>query len=120
MDKELNENKIDIDARGQRLGHLATHVASLLQGKDLPQFAKNIYPKRIIRISNANKLDIPVSKKSKEYQSYSGYPGGRKVETLNHLAKRRGFAEIIRRTIAGMLPKNKLHKKIMHNLVITE
>jgi len=57
-----------------------------------------------VTISNASKLDIPDKKQSEIYQSYSGYPGGRKTETLSHLADRRGIAEVLKRTVAGMLP----------------
>lgn len=120
METYTEQTNKTIDATGMRLGRLATTVASLLQGKDLANFARNTIPKRKVMITNAKKLDVPESKKSDEYQRYSGHPGGRKVETLEHLGKRRGYAEVIRRTVSGMLPKNKLHKPMMHNLEITE
>ena len=55
-----------------------------------------------------------------EFQRYSGYPGGRSVETLEHLAKRLGYEEVVKRVVSGMIPKNKLHTPRMHNLVVTE
>lgn len=109
-----------IDAAGKRLGKVATEAAAILMGKDKPDFAKHIIADVKVKIENASQLDVPEKKKSEIYQSYSGWPGGRKTETLEHLGKRLGYAEVVRRTINGMLPKNKLQAKLMHNLEVTE
>lgn len=109
-----------IDAAGKRLGKVATEAASVLQGKDRVDFARHTIAEVVVVIENASKLDIPEKKKEEIYQSYSGYPGGRKTETLEHLGKRLGYAEVVRRTVAGMLPKNKLQKQLMKNLTVSE
>lgn len=89
-------------------------------GKNSPDFARHIVADVTVTITNASKLDVTDKKQGEIYQSYSGYPGGRKVETLEHLGERLGYAEVVRRTINGMLPKNKLQKVMMKNLAITE
>lgn len=109
-----------IDATGKRLGKVATEAAVVLMGKDKPDFAKNTVAPVTVTILNASKLDIPEHKKVEIYQSYSGYPSGRKVETLEHLGKRLGYSEVVRRTVNGMLPKNKLQAVMMKNLIVTE
>lgn len=109
-----------IDAKGKRLGNIATEAASILMGKDQVNFAKNIAANVTVTIENASKMDIPEKKKGEIYQSYSGYPGGRNEETLEHLGKRLGYAEVVRRTVAGMLPNNKLKNPRLKNLIITE
>jgi large subunit ribosomal protein L13 len=109
-----------IDATGKRLGTVATEAAHILQGKDQPDFVRHLVAPVIVEIHNASKLDIPEGKKSEIYQSYSGYPGGHREETLDHLGKRLGYGEVLRRTIGGMLPGNKLKKPTIKNLVITE
>ena len=109
-----------IDATGKRLGRVATEAASVLLGKDQVDFTRHQATDVIVTITNASKMDIPEKKKDEEYQTYSGYPGGRKVETLGHLADRRGYTEVLRRSIAGMLPKNKLQAVRMKNLTISE
>jgi len=109
-----------IDATGKRLGSLATETATILQGKDSADFARHTVAEVVVKITNASKLDVPEKKKIEIYQTYSGHPGGRKTETLNHLATRRGYAEVVRRTVAGMLPNNKLKKLLLKQLVITE
>jgi len=120
MENETNKNEYVIDASGKRLGRVATEAASVLQGKNSPDFARNEIAPVTVKIENASKMDIPEHRKGDIYQSYSGYPGGRRTETLEHLGKRLGFAEVLRRTISGMLPKNKLRKPTLHNLKINE
>ena len=109
-----------IDAAGKRLGKVATEAAAVLIGKNDPDFAPHILNDVEVTITNASKLDVPEKKGTEIYQSYSGYPGGRRVETLKHLATRRGYAEVLKRTISGMLPKNKHRKRLMNQLVVTE
>lgn len=109
-----------IDAAGKRLGRVATEAASMLIGKHSPDFVKNEVAGVTVTIENASKMDIPAARERETYQSYSGYPGGRRAETLIHLAKRLGYAEVLHRTISGMLPKNKLRQPTLKNLKITE
>jgi large subunit ribosomal protein L13 len=109
-----------IDATGKRLGKVATEVATILLGKNDASFAKHTMANVDVTITNVSKLDIPAKKEGEIYQSYSGYPGGRKTETLSHLAERRGYSEVVRRTIGGMLPNNKHKKQLLAKLTITE
>lgn len=112
--------KYTIDATGRRLGKVATEAAAILIGKNMPDFAKHIIADVEVTIENASKLDIPEKKEKEIYQSYSGYPGGRKEETLIHLATRLGYDEVLRRSIAGMLPSNKHKSRLLTKLIITE
>lgn len=120
METNTNTKKHTIDATGKRLGILATEVAKILNGKDQSNFSRHTVADVQVEITNVSKLDIPEKKKKEIYQTYSGYPGGRKTETLEHLGERRGYAEVVRRTVAGMLPDNKLKKPLLKNLVISE
>lgn len=109
-----------IDAAGKRLGVIATEAATYLMGKDQPDYARNIAPTVSVTIENASKLDISEKKAGEIYQRYTGYPGGRREETFEHLANRLGYAEPVRRTIRGMLPNNKLRAQMMKNLIIND
>jgi large subunit ribosomal protein L13 len=120
MTTTTNTRTHHIDANGKRLGIVATEAARVLLGKDQADFARHLTAPVTVTITNASKLDVPENKKTAEYQTFSGYPSGRRVETLDHLGKRRGYAEVLRRTIGGMLPNNKLKKPMLKNLVITE
>ncbi len=120
MNTSTETKKYTIDAAGQRLGKVATDAARILLGKNQPDFTKHLVADVEVTIENASQLDIPENKKKEIYQSYSGYPGGRRTETLDHLAGRLGYAEVVRRTIGGMLPNNKLKKPMLKNLIINE
>ena len=109
-----------IDAAGKRLGKIATEAATVLMGKDQATFAKHIIEDVRVEIQNVSKMDIPEKKKGEIYQSYSGYPGGRKTETLEHLGERLGYAEVVRRTVRGMLPKNTHQDRLMKQLIVSE
>ena len=109
-----------IDAAGKRLGRIATEATTVMLGKNDPNYARHIMADVNVEIINVSKLDIPEKKEGEIYQSYSGYPGGRKTETLIHLAERLGYSEVVRRTIGGMLPDNKHKKRLLAKLVITE
>ncbi len=109
-----------IDATGKRLGKIATEVARVLMGKDQKSFAKHIIEDVTVKIENASKMDVPEKRKGDIYQTYSGYPGGRRTETLDHLAVRLGYGEVIRRTVQGMLPNNKHKKRLMKQVIVTE
>lgn len=110
----------EIDASGKRLGKIATEAASVLNGKTTADFSRHTVEDVTVKISNVSKMDVTERRKTEIFQTYSGYPGGQKSETLGRLATRRGFAEVMRRTIGGMLPNNKLKKQLLKQLVITE
>lgn len=120
METTITKKEYTIDAQGMRLGVLATKAASYLIGKNSPSVARNIVTPVTVTIINASKLDLSEKKSKELYQTYSGYPGGRRIETMNHLGNRLGYGEAIRRTIKGMLPKNKLQTIMMKNLNVTE
>lgn len=116
----MDKKEYTIDATGKRLGRLATEIASILLGKNTTHVTKNLVESVTVKVTNASKLDITEKRAKEEFQSYSGYPGGRRVETLEHLGKRLGYGEVVRRVVSGMLPKNKLRTKRLHNLEVTE
>jgi len=120
METTATKREYTIDAKGKRLGRVATEAAHVLLGKDQPDFAKNLVAPVTVTITNASGLDISEKRAEEEFQTYSGYPGGQKIETLGHLAGRRGYGEVVRRVVKGMLPKNKLRDPRMKNLIVSE
>ncbi|MHB1316403.1 MAG: 50S ribosomal protein L13 [Minisyncoccota bacterium] len=113
--------KYTLDAENKKLGRLATEVAVLLMGKNKLDFARNAMPDDQVLVTNASKMSITDKKaESTVYKTFSGYPGGLTVKPLSKVAEQRGFSEALRRTISGMLPKNKLRSRMLKNLTITE
>ncbi len=108
-----------IDVKGKKLGRVASEAAILLMGKNSPDFAKNKVVDVKVNIENVSEMDIDAKKlDNKEYQRYSGYPGGRKVRKMKDVIAKKGYAEIFEKAVYGMLPGNKLRAKIMKNLII--
>ncbi len=110
-----------IDAKGKKLGRVATEVASFLMGKDTPDFSRNSARNVKVNVVNASGLDInPKKKEEKTYKSFSGYPGGLKTSTMEKVIEKKGYAEVLRKAVYGMLPGNKLRAQMMKNLKISE
>lgn len=113
--------KYTLDAENKKLGRIATEIAVLLMGKNKIDFSRNAMPDDQVEVKNASKLSITDKKaESTVYKTYSGYPGGLTVKPLSKIAEQRGYAEALRRTVSGMLPKNKLRARMLKNLIITE
>lgn len=110
-----------IDATNQKLGRVAAQAAKLLIGKDKTDFVKNAVIGSKVKVVNASKMSIEDKKlKTDTHVRYSGYPGGLTKETLDKVVVKKGYAELIRKAVSGMLPKNKLRTKFMLNLEVTE
>ena len=106
-----------IDAKGKKLGRLASEVAVLLMGKDRTDYARNEVADVKVVVSNITELDLPAKKlKDKVYLRYSGYPGGQKKRTLEEVIEKKGHADAFSKAVYGMLPGNKLRPLIMKNL----
>ena len=113
--------KYTLDAEGKRLGRVATEAAKILMGKNSVSYVRNETPDVQVEIVNASKADIPVSKLGIELKArYSGYPGGITIETVGQVIRSKGYGELFRRAIHGMLPTNKLRAKMMKRLRISE
>ncbi len=112
---------ITIDATNMSLGRTASKAAVLLMGKNKPTYAKNVVASVKVHIVNASKLSINAKTlTNKKYVSYTGYPGGLNIKSMAHKAATKGYEEIMRLAVYGMLPGNKLRPKIMKNLIVSE
>lgn len=108
-----------IDATGQPLGRLASQAATLLRGKHKPSFVYNLDNGDFVQIFNAAKIKLTGKKiEQKKYHHYSNYPGGLKTKSLKEMFAKNP-AEVVKRAVHNMLPKNKLQKNIMKRLKIS-
>jgi large subunit ribosomal protein L13 len=113
--------KYSIDATNKKLGRLGSEVAILLMGKNTTEFQKNKIPNVEVTVENASKMNISEKKQDeKNYTHYSGYPGGLRVEKIKDVLVKKGYGDILKRTVYGMLPKNKLRSKMIQRLKISE
>lgn len=110
-----------IDATNKKLGRVATEAASILLGKNSTDFAKNKDLQATVEIKNTSKAFITIKKQQEtEYVNYSGYPGGLKTSTMKQIKDVKGFSELFRKAVSGMLPNNKLKNERMKRLIISE
>lgn len=110
-----------IDATGKKLGRLASEVASILLGKTSPDFQKNQIADVKVEVSNASKMDITEKKsRTKVYANYSGFPGGLHKRTLEEVAVKKGYTEVLEMAVYGMIHNTKLKKDTLKNLIIKE
>ena len=113
--------KYTLDAKEKKLGRIASEAAALLMGKNKTDFSRNAVENVEVCIVNASKIKLISDKVTKkEYANYTGYPGGFVMQKMKDIVGKKGFAEIMRRAVYGMLPSNKLRAKILKNLTITE
>lgn len=114
-------NEHTIDAKGKKLGRIASEAAVLLMGKNDPNFQKNQVANNKVTITNASLASISEKKKGEKiYKSFSGYPGGLKERTMSRVIDKKGYSELFVKAIYGMLPANKLRAKMMKNLTVSE
>ena len=107
-----------VDANGKTLGRLAARVAILLRGKHKPTFTPNVDTGDHVVIINAEKIHLTGDKmKTKTYTHHTGYPGGLKTVTAEHLHEKHP-TDILTKAIKGMLPKNPLGKQMARKLKV--
>lgn len=116
--KEIARKHYLMDAENQILGRLAVKAALLLSGKRKVDYTSNVDNGDFVVIVNATKIAVTGNKlQAKTYTSFSGYPGGFKIKTLERVLKTRP-TEVIRHAVRGMLPKNKLGSRMITRLKI--
>lgn len=109
-----------VDVKGKILGRISTDIAKLLMGKGKPYFAKNLDCGDYVVIVNAKEVSVTGKKETdKVYTRYSGYPGGLHKTTLKEMREGKP-TEIVRHSVSGMLPKNKLRASMLKRLYIFE
>ncbi len=110
-----------IDATDRTLGRVASEAAHALLGKRSAHFVKNEALPVTVVIENASKLHLPTRRtEGKVYTRYTGYPGGQRETTMKELIAKKGVAEVVRKTVDGMIPRNKLRAPRMKNLIVKE
>jgi large subunit ribosomal protein L13 len=107
-----------VDASGKTLGRLSARVAILLRGKHKPTFTPNVDTGDHVVIINAEKIHWSGDKmKTKTYTHHTGYPGGLKTVTAEHLHEKHP-TDLLTKAIKGMLPKNPLGKQMARKLKV--
>ena len=107
-----------IDANGKTVGRLCTRIATILRGKHKSSFTPHVDCGDNVIVINAEKIHFSGKKwDDKNYYRHSGYIGGIKSLTARQMLQKKPEI-IIRHAVRGMLPKNRLGRKIFRNLKV--
>jgi len=105
-----------LDLDGMTLGHAAVAAANILRGKNKPIFTPHLDAGDFLVAINASKLKLSGGKEEqKKYYNFSGYPGGLRVTPFRRMIRNKP-EQVFERAVMGMLPKNKLGRKIIKKL----
>ncbi|MEX0741303.1 MAG: 50S ribosomal protein L13 [Phycisphaeraceae bacterium] len=115
---EVARNWVLVDATDQVYGRLAARIARILQGKNKPQYTAHHDVGDFVIVTNVEKMRFTGRKlDQKLYQSYSGYPGGRKTDTYRAVMEHHP-ERLLERAVKRMMPRNRLGRQQLTKLNI--
>jgi len=116
--KSAQKEWVLVDAEEQCLGRLASQVAAMIRGKHKPNFSPHVDCGDNVIVVNADKIRLTGKKwEKKQYVSHTGYPGGQRITTPRQL-KEKFPTRMIEHAVKGMLPKNRLSRRLFPNLFV--
>lgn len=117
-ENELKREWFVVDAGGKILGRLAAKLAHRLRGKHKPEFAPHVDNGDFLVVINAAKIAVTGKKlDQKMYYKHTNYPGGLKERSLRQMLDKKP-EEVIRAAVKGMLPKNRLARRLLTKLKV--
>ncbi|MBM3416848.1 MAG: 50S ribosomal protein L13 [Bacteroidetes bacterium] len=114
----VKRNWYVVDGTNQTVGRMCSKIAAILRGKNKTSYTPHVDTGDYIIVTNAAKVVLTGDKlNQKMYDHFTGYPGGLKEETAANLLKRHPEM-IVERAVKGMLPKNRLGRKMFKKLFV--
>ena len=116
--QDVQHSWLVVDAENETLGRLATEVARRLRGKHKPEYTPHVDTGDYVIVVNADKVRVTGKKTTdKIYYRHSGYPGGIKAISFEHLLAKHP-ERIIEKAVKGMLPRNPLGRAMFRKLKV--
>ena len=107
-----------VDGTNQTVGRVCSRIAAVLRGKNKASYTPHVDTGDFVIVINADKVTFTGNKlEEKLYDHFTGYPGGLKTETAKNLLARRP-ENVVERGVKGMLPKNRLGRKMYKKLFV--
>ena len=107
-----------VDGTNQTVGRMCSRIAAVLRGKNKASYTPHVDTGDFVIVINCEKVTFTGNKlEEKLYDHFTGYPGGLKQETAKNLQARRPEV-LIERGVKGMLPKNRLGRKMYKKLFV--
>ena len=115
---EIQQDWVLVDANDQSLGRLATQIASILLGKNKPNFTPGVDTGDYVVVVNCERVRVTGMKmEEKFYYRHSQYPGGLTATSLRDQLKRHP-ERVIQEAVWGMLPHTKFGRQIIKKLKV--
>lgn len=115
----MERNTVTIDATDRILGRLATEVAKILMGKHKATYLPNIDGGDIVKIENIRQMKVTGKKmEDKIYYHHTMHPGHLQERTMREVWEE-DPAEVLKKAVKNMMPKNRLHTDRMLRLIIS-
>ncbi len=115
---EVEQTWYVIDATDVVLGRLASHVATLLRGKNKPQFAQHVDTGDFVIVVNADKVALTGAKREQKLDyRHSGYPGGLRATSYVELLEKNP-RRAVEKAVKGMLPHTTLGRAQLKKLKV--
>ena len=115
---DINNDWFVVNAEGKTLGRLASQIAQVLRGKTKVNFTPHMDMGDFVIVVNAEKIKVSGNKeKNKKYFFHTGYPGHHRQVSVSKM-RQESPEFIITYAVKGMLPHNKLGRKILKNLKV--
>lgn len=116
--EETDRKWFVVDASGQRLGRIATHIANILRGKNLPTFTPHADAGGFVVVINSDKIEMTGNKwNTKKYYRHSRWFGSLKEKSAEQM-RAEDSTFIVSEAVRGMLPVNKLSKTLITKLKV--
>ena len=118
-----NPDKIErkwyvVDAEGCTLGRLASGIASVLRGKNKPEFTPFVDTGDYVIVVNADKIKVTGKKlEQKIYYRHSEYVGGMKETNMKEMLAKKP-EKVLELAVKGMLPKGPLGREMYRKLFV--
>ena len=115
---EIDKKWFLVDAENKTLGRLSSKIAQVLRGKGKVNYTAHMDMGDFVIAINAEKIKLSGKKETnKEYFKHTNYPGGAKLSSVKLMREKKPEFLLIN-SVKGMLPHNRLGKKILHNLKV--
>ena len=116
---EIEKKWLLIDAEGLVLGRLASHIATVLRGKNKPIYTPHVDCGDNVIVVNAEKVHLTGAKRdNKLYYWHTGYPGGIKSKSASDILDGKFPERVIMKAVQRMLPGGSLSRKQLKNLKV--
>lgn len=117
----MEKREYTIDATDKKIGRVASEAATYLMNKDRADYERMTAEPVTVNITNASKMAITTARaRGNTKRWFTGWPSGLRERSIEQVIGEKGYGEVVRTAVYGMLPKNRSRKWVIQQLKISE